>query len=179
MPTLTWFMTYMRTIDSTAHCWNKAFSGMYCQPFLTSYLTWPFGKTLNWFFWLGLASEELQYSLMWNPLLFLCKNDRNIFDMSAFKKDIIEKIHKHSMDNCSCIIRKINPIICLLLEVQGLLYQTLILQFSKWNIPILFYEPGNCTQNGAERIKTTEDGWPPNEAGEDNQRTSSTLATIL
>lgn len=118
---------------------------MYCQPFLTSYLTWPFGKTLNCFFWLGLASEELQYSLMWNLLLFLCKNDRNIFDMSAFKKDIIEKIHKHSMDNCSCIIRKINPIICLLLEVQGLLYQTLILQFSKWDIPILFYEPGNCT----------------------------------
>lgn len=98
-------------------------------------------------------------------------------------RDILKKIHEYSMDNCSCIVRKINPIICLLLEVQGLLYQRLISQLSKWNIPSRFMSQAIVHHSlilyTGWRIKKTEDGWPPNEAGEGNQRTTSTLATIM
>lgn len=49
-------------------------------------------------------------------------------------------------------------------------------RLSKWNIPIPFHEadssaalPDFLDKDDAEHIETTHDGWPPNEAGDENQ----------
>lgn len=61
--------------------------------------------------------------------------------MKTYSWCILDYVIQHKVDELFRFIRKIKPIICLLLQVQGFLHQTIISQLTthlskwKWNIP--------------------------------------------